>query len=216
MAAIIPYGATTLEHLSQQVTAVLQRSGLVAVPTETFYGLAVDPFDATALDRLRVVKGREEGTPILVLLGSLGDLSSFAAHVPAAASILMEAFWPGPLTILFPARSSVPQAVTAGTGRVGIRLSSCEALCEVLKRVGPVTGTSANRTGGPPAHTAREVQQVFGDELDLIIDAGATPGGRPSTVVEVDQTLRVVREGVISQDAIEAALRLRGFSLKNA
>ena len=216
MAAIIPYSTTALESLSQQLKVVLQRGGIAAIPTETFYGLGVNPFDRKGLDQLRAVKGRGEEKPILVLLGSLKDLPSFAEQVPSAASVLMEAFWPGPLTIVFPARSTVPSIVTAGTGRIGIRLSSCRPLREVLNRVGPLTGTSANRAGGPPARTAREVQEAFGEEIDLIIDAGPAPGGLPSTVVEADETLRIVREGAITRDALESALRTRGFSLKNA
>lgn len=216
MAAIIPYSPTTLDALTQHVRPVLERGGLVALPTETFYGLAVNPFDPAAVDRLFAIKGRAEGKPILVLVGSAGDVSRFAERIPSAASILMEVFWPGALTILFPARSSVPSAVTAGTGFVGVRLSSCQPLREVLQRVGPVTGTSANRAGAPPARTAREVEGVFGEEVDVIIDAGSTPGGLSSTVVEADEMLRIIREGPIPRGAIEAALRARGFSLKQS
>ncbi|HKT35640.1 MAG TPA: L-threonylcarbamoyladenylate synthase [Nitrospira sp.] len=213
MAAIIPYSATTLDDLTQHVRPVLERGGLVAVPTETFYGLGVNPFDKAALDRLSLVKGRADGKPILVLVSSLRDVSSFVVRIPSAAPILMEAFWPGALTILFPAQASIPVALTAGTGLVGMRVSSCGPLGELLARVGPLTGTSANRTGASPAQTAHEVDDALGEEVDIIIDAGATPGGLPSTVVEAER-LRIVREGAISRGAIEAALRSRGFSLK--
>ena len=216
MAAIIPYSATSLDVLAQQVRSVLGRGGIVAVPTETFYGLGVSPFDRIALDRLSAVKGRADGKPILVLVASSHDLAPFTDHVPSAAVVLMETFWPGALTLLFPARSSVPSAITAGSGRVGIRVSSCRPLLELLEQVGPLTGTSANRSGASPAQTAREVDRAFGSEIDVIIDAGQTPGGLPSTVVEADETLRIVREGVIPGTAIEAALRRRGFSLKLA
>ena len=216
MAVIISYCSTALESLSTQVTLVLGRGGLTAIPTETFYGLGVNPFDPTALTRLQTVKGRGEGQPILVLLGSLNDLTLFVEHVPSAAALLMEAFWPGALTIVFPARASVPSAVTAGTGRVGVRLSPCQPLRELLERVGPLTGTSANRSGAPPARTACEVEQAFGEEVDLIIDAGPTPGGVPSTVVDAGDRLHIVREGAVARGAIEAALRAGGFSLKDA
>jgi L-threonylcarbamoyladenylate synthase len=214
MAALIPYCATALEHLSEQITLVLQRGGLTAIPTETFYGLGVSPFDRKAVTRLRAVKGRGEGQPILVLLGSLNDVTLFVDDIPPPASLLIEAFWPGALTIVFPARASIPSAVTAGTGRVGLRLSPCLPLRELLTLVGPLTGTSANRAGAPPARTACEVQQAFGEEVDLIIDAGPTPGGLPSTVVEAGDRLHIVREGAVPRGAIEAALRARGFSLK--
>lgn len=216
MAPIESYSSATVERLSRQVALVIQRSGLVAIPTETFYGLGVNPFDARAVDRLRAVKGREDAKPILVLVGSVNDLSSFVEHVPPVASILIEVFWPGPLTILFPARASLPLALTAGTGLVGIRLSSCQPLCELLTRVGPLTGTSANRAGAAPARTAEAVQQALGDAVDLILDAGPTPGGLPSTVVHAHDSLRIVREGVIARSVIEARLQQRGFSLKSS
>lgn len=216
MAPIESYSSATVERLSRQVALVIQRSGLVAIPTETFYGLGVNPFDARAVDRLRAVKGREDAKPILVLVGSVNDLSSFVEHVPPVASILIEVFWPGPLTILFPARASLPLALTAGTGLVGVRLSSCQPLCELLTRVGPLTGTSANRAGAAPARTAEAVQQALGDAVDLILDAGPTPGGLPSTVVHAHDSLRIVREGVIARSVIEARLQQRGFSLKSS
>lgn len=216
MAAILPYGDTPLMHLSQEIRSVLQRGGIVAIPTETFYALAVNPFDETALHRLATVKGRGGDKPILVLLDSPRTLSSFTAHVPSAASILMEAFWPGALTILFPARSSLASALTGGSGLVGIRLSPCRPLRELLMLVGPLTGTSANRSGAPPAQTARDVQRALDDDVDLIIDAGPTPGGQPSTVVEAGDPVRIVREGAIPRIRIEESLRTRGFSLKNA
>lgn len=216
MAPIESYSPSTVERLSRQVASVLQRSGLVAIPTETFYGLGVNPFDARALDRLRAVKGREDAKPILVLVASINDLSAFVEQVPPAASLLIEGFWPGPLTILFPARASLPRALTAGTGLVGMRLSSCRPLCELLTRVGPLTGTSANRAGAAPARTAEAVQQALGDAVDLIFDAGPTPGGLPSTVVDAHHSLRIVREGAIERSVIEARLHQRGFSLKNS
>jgi L-threonylcarbamoyladenylate synthase len=214
MPLIIPYAATALSELSCQLHPIIQRGGIVAVPTETFYGLAVSPFDEAAVARVSAVKGRTEGAPILVLVGSLGELSLFTERVPPAASMLIDAFWPGPLTILFSPRDSVPDAITGRSGRVGIRLSSCEPLRELLARVGPLTGTSANRTGAPPAFTPRQVQEALGEEVDAILDAGPTPGGLPSTVVDADDGLRIVREGAIGRAAIEAAVRERGFSLK--
>jgi len=216
MASIIDFSSTDLEALSQEMRHVLERGGRVAIPTETFYGLGVNPFDETALHRLSAIKGRPDGKPILVLVSSPRDLALFAEHVPASAAVLMDLFWPGALTLLFPAKSSIPSALTAGTGRVGVRLSSCRPLRVLLERVGPLTGTSANRAGAPPAQTARAVAEAFGADVDVIIDAGATPGGLPSTIVEADETVRIVREGAIARTAIEEALQARGFSLKHA
>lgn len=213
MTAIASYSAVALERLSQRVKTVTQRGGVVAIPTETYYGLGVDPFNQEAVERLLAVKGREDRKPILVLIGSLEQLSWFTQEVSSAASVLIDAFWPGPLTILFPTHLSLPRDLTAGTGMVGVRLSSCQPLRELLQRVGPLTGTSANRAGGLPAQTAEAVQAMLRDEVELIVDAGPTPGGLPSTVVEAQGSLRIIREGAIGRAAIEALLRARGFSL---
>ena len=216
MPLIIPHGATPLADLSARLQPIVQRGGIIAVPTETFYGLGVNPFDTGALARLMAVKGRPQSMPILVLVAALRDLPLFAGHVPDAASLLMDAFWPGALTILFPAHSSVPHAVTGGSGRVGLRLSSCQPLRELLECVGPLTGTSANRTGAAPARTAREVEENLGQDVDAILDAGPTPGGLPSTLVEADEGVRIIREGAIPRATIESALQTRGFSLKQS
>ena len=215
MASIIPFSTTDLDAIYEEVSHVLERGGRVAIPTETFYGLGVNPFDETALQGLSAVKRRPDEKPILVLVSSPRDLASFAEHVPSSAAALMDVFWPGPLTLLFPAKSSIPSSLTAGTGRVGVRLSSCRPLRVLLERVGPLTGTSANRAGAPPAQTARAVAEAFGADVDVIIDAGSTPGGLPSTIVEADETVRIVREGAIARTAIEEALQARGISLKH-
>ncbi|MCX5724178.1 MAG: L-threonylcarbamoyladenylate synthase [Nitrospirae bacterium] len=213
MARITRYDPSTVPVLADQVRRLLGESGLIVLPTESFYGLAVAPFDAVALARLWQVKGRSEGKPILLLIGDRSQLEPLVLSIPPAATILMDAFWPGPLTIVFPAALSLPDAVTAGTGSVGIRLSAWQPLAELLRLVGPVTGTSANREGLPPPCMAEEVQQRLGEEVDLIIDAGPTPGGQPSTVVDVRGPIRIVREGAIERGAIAAQLAVHGLPL---
>jgi L-threonylcarbamoyladenylate synthase len=125
----------------------------------------------------------------------------------------MNAFWPGPLTIVFPAAVGLSDTVTAGTRSVGIRLSAWPPLRDLLRRVGPVTGTSANREGMLPPTTAEEVRHRLGDTLDLIVDAGPTPGGRPSTVIDVQGPIRIIRDGAIDRDAIVAQLTAHGLYL---
>ena len=185
MATIEQYAASTVALLADRMRRVLGESGLIAVPTESFYGLAVAPSDEQALARLWQVKGRSEGKPILVLIGDRSQLEPFVRSIPPAAIVLMNAFWPGPLTIVFPAACELSDAVTAGTGSVGIRLSAWPPLVDLLRRVGPVTGTSANIEGIPPPRKAEEVEHSLGAAVDLIVDAGPTPGGRPSTVIDV-------------------------------
>lgn len=213
MAMIECYAASTVSVLAERVRRVLGESGLIAMPTESFYGLAVAPFDEQALARLWHVKGRSEGKPILVLIGERLQLEPLVRSIPPAATVLMNAFWPGPLTIVFPAAGGLSDAVTAGTGSVGIRLSAWQPLVDLVRRVGPVTGTSANREGMPPPTTAEDVQLSLGDALDLIVDAGPTNGGRPSTVIDVQGPIRIVREGAIERGAIVAQLAGHGLSL---
>src|SRR3977135_268804 len=115
MATIEDYAASTVPVLADLVRRVLGEQGLIALPTESFYGLAVAPFDEQALARLWRIKGRPQGTPILVLIGDGSELGPFVRSIPSAATILMNAFWPGPLTIVFPAAVGLSDAVTAGT-----------------------------------------------------------------------------------------------------
>lgn len=213
MATIEPYAASTVPALADQVRRVLGASGLIALPTESFYGLAVAPFDEQALAKLWQVKGRSEGKPILVLIGDRSQLRPFVRSIPPAATALMNAFWPGPLTIVFPAAVGLSDGVTAGTRSVGIRFSAWPPLRDLLRRVGPVTGTSANREGMLPPTTAEEVRHRLGDMLDLIVDAGPTPGGRPSTVIDVQGPIRIIRDGAIDRDAIVAQLTAHGLYL---
>ncbi len=213
MTMIERYGVSTASVLADRMRRVLGENGLIALPTESFYGLAVDPFNEQALARLWQIKGRSEGKPILVLIGEGAQLEPFVQNIPPAAAVLMNAFWPGPLTIVFPAAIRLSDAVTAGTRSVGIRLSAWQPLCDLLCRVGPVTGTSANREGMPPPTTAEEVRHYFGDALDLIVDAGPTPGGQPSTVIDVHGPIRIIRDGAIDRNAIVAQLAAHGLYL---
>lgn len=213
MGRIERYGVSTVSVLAERMRRVLGENGLIALPTESFYGLAVDPFNEQALVKLWQVKGRSKGKPVLVLIGEGAQLNPFVRNIPPAATVLMNAFWPGPLTIVFPAALGLSDAVTAGTHSVGIRFSAWQPLCELLQRVGPLTGTSANREGMPPPTTAEEVRHYFGDALDLIVDAGPTPGGRPSTVIDVQGPIRIIRDGAIDREDIVAQLAAHGLSL---
>lgn len=213
MGRIERYGVSTVSVLAERMRRVLGENGLIALPTESFYGLAVDPFNEQALVKLWQVKGRSKGKPVLVLIGEGAQLNPFVRNIPPAATVLMNAFWPGPLTIVFPAALGLSDAVTAGTHSVGIRFSAWQPLYELLQRIGPLTGTSANREGMPPPTTAEEVRHYFGDALDLIVDAGPTPGGRPSTVIDVQGPIRIIRDGAINREDIVAQLAAHGLSL---
>jgi len=213
MATVYSLSSSTIPTLAHSVRSVIRDGGLIAVPTETYYGLGASPFDAAAVDRLLAIKNREDGKPILVLIGDITQLSLMITDMPRIGHILAEAFWPGALTILLPAHPSLPLNLTAGSGLVGVRLSSYAPLAELLRQAGPVTGTSANRSGHPPATTAEQVQQELGHEVDMILDGGRTAGGLPSTVVDVREPVRLVRDGAIPRQTIRNVLETHGIAL---
>jgi len=186
---------------------------VVGLPTETFYGLGVNPFDEMAVERLFRIKGRTDGKALLILIGDRTQIPLLAGTISPIVALLMNAFWPGALTILIPALPTLPPKLTAQSGLVGIRLSSCVPLVRLLQLTGPVTGTSANRAGEHPACTAQEVERTFGSDVDMVIDAGRTPGGLPSSVVDAQEPVRLIREGAISLQMIQNVLQTQGIPL---
>ena len=188
---------------------VVRGGGVIAFPTETFYGLGVDPLNVPAAQRLYDLKGRSPQTsPILVLIRSRRELRALVSEITPAAERLMQACWPGPLTLVFRAAEAVPSVLTAETGTIGVRLSAYPDVQRVLEVIGgPLTGTSANRTGQPPATTADEVERAFGADVDLIVNGGPTPGGLPTTVVDTTVSPpRLIREGCVSHASLRAVL----------
>lgn len=183
--------------------AALRRGEAVAYPTETFYGLGVDAFDELALTRLRVIKGRDEKA-ISVLIEGDEMLARLCVEVPPRAVALMRRHWPGALTIALPARAGLPAALISD-GCVAVRQSShpiARALCAGFG--GPITTTSANRAGEPPAASAEAARQALGGACH-ILDGGATAGGAPSTLVRVrGERVEILRRGAIEITSIEA------------
>jgi len=188
----------------QEARRLLLGGGLLALPTETFYALAVNPLDAAALARLFAVKARPWDKPVLLLVADVQMLSQVAREVPETGARLMARFWPGPLTLILPARPELPRLLTGGTGTVGVRQPKQAVTCRLLGALGfPVTGTSANRSGRPPLTLAAAVAREFGSEIDLILDAGPCPGGLPSSIVDVTcSPARLVRPGAVPAGAL--------------
>jgi len=178
---------------------VLSAGGIMAVPTETYFALAVNPFDPAALARLYTLKARPPAKPVLVLIAGPEMLFQLVREVPAAAIPLMAAFWPGPLTLILPARLDLPPLLTGGTGTIGVRQPRQPVVCRLMATLGlPLTGTSANRSGQRSLTAAAAVAREFGDGVDLILEAGPCPGGLPSTIVDVTGVPpRLVRAGAI-------------------
>jgi L-threonylcarbamoyladenylate synthase len=186
--------------------AALRRGGVVAYPTETFYGLGALARDGAAVARIARAKGRPEGKPLPLVAADRAMVDEVAEVGPLAAR-LADRFWPGPLTLVLPARPGLPGAVTAGTGTVGIRVPGSE-VARALSRAagGPIVSTSANPAGGPPPTRAGDLEPGLRSRLDAVLDGGAAPGGLPSTVVAVEGgRVRLVRPGAVPFDAVLAA-----------
>jgi L-threonylcarbamoyladenylate synthase len=177
---------------------VLGEGGMVAYPTETFYGLGVRFDDASALGRLFEIKGRPSDKPVSLIVGTEASLSLVAAEVTTAARRLIDSYWPGPLTILFRAREGLNDALTL-EGKVAVRVPGESFGLNLARALAfPITATSANPSGGEPPSTAEEVARLLPEGVDLLIDAGPTPGGKPSTVVDASgEELRLLRAGAV-------------------
>jgi L-threonylcarbamoyladenylate synthase len=183
--------------------------GIVAFPTETFYGLGARYDRLSALERLYALKGRPHDKAMPLIIGDRRLLSLITTSVPTAAERLMDRFWPGPLTLILPAQKTLSVHITAGTGTVAVRIPGKSfALTLVSSLDFPITATSANISSQPPADTAEGVSGYFGNSLDLIIDCGKTSGTLPSTIVDATGSRPViVRQGVLSEDEITRAVR---------
>jgi L-threonylcarbamoyladenylate synthase len=191
-----------------EAARIISRGGLVAFPTETYYGLAVDPFSEAALAGLFAVKSRPAAKPILTLIESRAQLTRLTTEIPAVYPVLMDHFWPGPLTLLFRARPELPHLLTGGTGTIGVRISSLPVARRLAAASGGIiTATSANLSGRPPAATAAEAATQLGPGLDLILDGGPTAGGCPSTLLTVENGKPLLlREGMVAAADIRRLL----------
>lgn len=175
---------------------VLRQGGIVALPTESSYGLAVDIHNEDALHRLYQLKRRPADKPLLVLVNGRDDLADLVREIPPEYEQLMAKFWPGPLTLIFPAHPLVNTIITGGTGTIGIRHSPHQLAAGLVNIFGsPITATSANRSGELPCTDAGQVKTALGAGVDMVIDGGVA-AGKPSTIVSITQhKLKVLREG---------------------
>jgi L-threonylcarbamoyladenylate synthase len=213
MALIRAFGEDAADASMREATRIVRDGGVIAMPTDSFYALGASVVDEAAVHRVCEIKGRDGQKPVLVLIADRSQLDALVARIPPAAAVLMNRFWPGPLTIVLPASPRLPAALTAGTGTVGVRLPAQPLLGKLLRAAGPLTGTSANRSGAPPLRTALDVERSLGDDVDLILDGGPATAALPSTVVVATGTVRVLREGPIGRAAIEEVLSREGMQL---
>jgi L-threonylcarbamoyladenylate synthase len=192
----------------QEAAKWILNGGIVALPTDTLYGLAADPFSAAAVARVFAVKGRDAGRALPLIAADTAQVSAHLGRLSATGQRLAERFWPGPLTLLVATAPGLARDVTGGTQMVGVRVPAdavARAICAATGR--PITATSANVSGEPPTPDPDQVERTLGDRIDLLIDTGATRGGAPSTIVDVTGAEpALVRAGAIPWDDIQAWL----------
>ena len=195
-------------HVLEYAAGFIRRGEVVGIPTDTLYGLAADPFNLAAVERVFRVKGRAEAKALPILIASMEQAPILARELPEAFDRLAKAFWPGALTLIVDASDRIPLKVTGNTGRLALRWPKCAPVCKLIEKVGgPVTGTSANLSGFPPCSNAAQVFKQLGDRLALILDAGETGKTLASTIIDVRaEEWRIVREGAISEAEILQAL----------
>jgi len=195
------------ELFSRAVTAI-QQGEVIVFPTETFYGLGADALNSAAVEKVVSLKGRNLENPIAVVIADREMLKEVVAEVPPAALRLMERFWPGPLTLVLPAKKTLPAPLLNSSGGIGIRISSHPAATRLARELGrPLTATSANPSGKEPARTVEEAIGYFSGHVEIFLDGGRLGGTKGSTVVEIiGDRLKIIREGEIRSQDLEKSL----------
>lgn len=192
----------------RRIADVITQGGVIVYPTDTIYGIGVNAFDDEAIKRVFALKQRDLAKPLLVIVHNLDMVKLLVSTIPVVAHRLIERFWPGPLTILFPAVEHISNKLAAGTGKIGIRIPDNRLCLELVSFCGkPITSTSANVSGGANPMSVQQVADSICSNVDVIIDGGMLKSSVPSTVVDVTTgDVVIVREGVISSEEIENAL----------
>jgi len=197
------------QNAIDKAAALIKKGGFVVFPTSSFYGLGTDACNAEAVDRVFRAKKRDPQKPILILVASLADVASLVRSIPKTATRLMEAFWPGSLTLVFGAADLLPSNLTGYTGQIGIRLAGHPVASALARAVGgPITGTSANLSGKGSCTAVAHLDLPIRDQVDLALDAGGLAGGKGSTVVDVtSDPPKILRQGAIDAEEIWTALK---------
>jgi L-threonylcarbamoyladenylate synthase len=192
----------------------VRRGELVVLPTDTVYGVAADAFDPAAVRRLLAAKGRGRDMPPPVLVSAATTLDALATGVPGYARVLVDHFWPGPLTLVCTQQTSLQWDLGDTRGTVAVRMPDHPVTLEVLERTGPLAVSSANLTGHPAALEAAQAEEMLGDAVSAVLDAGRSPGDVPSTIVDVTGSQgRVLRPGALSLADLNAVLEPLGATL---
>jgi len=199
--------AAPREGVIERAATVLRDGGVVALPTETLYGLAVDGLNPTALARINELKNKADDSPVLLLLAETDQVEAVSDRVPELFRPLAQRFWPGPLTLVVPARPDLPAQLSQG-GTVAVRVPGLALPRRLARSLGrPISGVSANLNGQPPCRRAADVARVFAGSIEMILDGGLTSGGAPSTILDVSTPKpRVVRQGILPLSALRPFL----------
>ena len=211
------YPTSTPDEREAAVAAAgraVQQGRLVVLPTDTVYGIGADAFDADAVSDLLDAKGRGREMPPPVLISAATTLDAIATGVPDYARALVDAFWPGPLTLVCTQQSSLQWDLGDTRGTVAVRMPDHEVALELLERTGPMAVSSANLTGRAAATNADEAEEMLGEYVDVIVDAGETPGKEASTIIDVTGSQgRVLRRGALTLEELNAVLEPLGATL---
>ena len=211
------YPTSTPEERETAVAAAslaIQRGSLVLMPTDTVYGIAADAFDPAAVKALLQAKGRGREMPPPVLVSAATTLDALAVRVPGYARALVEEFWPGPLTVVCHAQASLQWDLGDTRGTVAVRMPDHEVALAILERTGPLAVSSANTTGAPAATDADQAEQMLGEDCAVLVDAGPSPTGEASTIVDVTGSQgRVLRLGALSLERLNEVLEPLGATL---
>lgn len=193
----------------KETVQILKKGGVVAFPTETFYGLGAIPTHADAVEQIFKIKERDRGKPIMIILSSERELSRWVTGVNGKAKALIHHFWPGPLTLIFKAKKSVPAVLTAGTGKLAVRVSSEKLARDLARQIGgAITATSANLSGQNPALTALSAQRKLGKRVNGVFSKRKLSKSKGSTILDVSgKEVKVIREGMIPTAQINRILQ---------
>ena len=190
------------------VVGVLRRGGIVAYPTDTFYGLGVDCYQEKAIERIYWLKERGYEKPISLVASDMAMVKDICVDIPPVFETLAKAFWPGPLTLVLKASSRLPSILQGEDGSIGVRLPDFSWLRELIRKAGfPLTATSANISGEKEISQPDKVIEIFEGKVNLIVDGGVTLGGLPSTVVDLtSERPKIIREGTLASSKLSPYL----------
>jgi L-threonylcarbamoyladenylate synthase len=199
--------ADEVADLTAALTA-LKRGEVIVFPTETLYGLGADALNFSAVEKVFQLKDRDPDNPFPVLVADRAMLDSLVVEISPLAESLMTRFWPGPLTLVLPARAEIPRPLVNRQGGIGVRLSSQPIATELVRLLGrPLTATSANPSGQPGARTVAQAKSYFAGKIDIYLDGGELNSPTGSTVAAIEKDkLRIIRAGEISREVLEDAV----------